>query len=433
VAVVLVVGYHFFPQEMPGGFVGVDVFFVISGFLISAHLFRELERTGTISLPNFWARRVRRLLPAAVVVLVFCVVMSLILVPPRYLSNILGQIAASAAYVENWFRFVQATTHSVPGGPIPPTLHYWSLSVEEQFYLVWPLLLLILFAVGARWRRRKAADSASHRGGVAAVLVLIVFASLAFYWWDESVNPAGASVNTLDCVWMFSLGALCALGVARTNNFSRLRERAWFDAAGSIAAWVGLAVVLAYAVYPPLSTPFSRTTFILPVAGAALYLLGGGVGGRVGVGRAMAFAPIQRIGDWSYSIYLWHWPLLVLSLELGSNLRFRWSILVIAISVVLAALTKKFIEDPLRQYRGWSGRPWIAFTFAGVSAAVFIVLAVGLSPHPFGGIVSHPSSRPVSFGVQWSASDSRVLAHHSQLSQNYAGLNAQSEGQEARQ
>src|SRR3954454_1977302 len=143
VAVGVVVVCHFWPHALPGGFVGVDVFFVISGFLITSHLLREVEKSGTISLPGFWARRARRILPAALVVLAFCAVATLAWVPQNHWDQFLAEIRASTFYVQNWQLAATATNYFAAAESVrSPVQHYWSLSAEEQFYLVWPLLIL---------------------------------------------------------------------------------------------------------------------------------------------------------------------------------------------------------------------------------------------------------------------------------------------------
>ena len=154
-AVVTVVAYHVWASAMPGGFVGVDVFFAISGFLITAHLLREVEASGRIKLWAFWARRARRLLPAALLTLLLCALGTILLVPEVYWQQFLHEIGASAAYVQNWQLAGDAVDYLNADNRPSPVQHFWSLSAEEQFYVVWPLLILLGAAAGARggaWR-----------------------------------------------------------------------------------------------------------------------------------------------------------------------------------------------------------------------------------------------------------------------------------------
>jgi len=198
VAVALVVGYHLWPGAIPDGYLGVDVFFVLSGFLISSHLSRERALTGAIALRQFWARRIRRLLPAASVVLLGSFLLMLFLVPPSLWQRTVTEIGASALYVQNWVLTAQSVDYL--GAENVPTLvqHFWSLSVEEQFYLAWPLLFL-LFAKRIR-----------------IVIVVVLVASLA--WW-----LLGASYfDTAGRAWEFAAGALLALLPVRCPECSAM-------------------------------------------------------------------------------------------------------------------------------------------------------------------------------------------------------------------
>lgn len=155
VAVLLVIGFHLWPDRLAGGYVGVDVFFVISGYLITAHLLREVKQTGTIGVTAFWARRIRRLLPAAFTVLAVCFVMAILWVPTGLWQQTFSEIAASAAYGVNWVLAFNSVDYQASGNNASIVQHYWSLSVEEQFYIVWPLLIVGAIALAAASGRRK--------------------------------------------------------------------------------------------------------------------------------------------------------------------------------------------------------------------------------------------------------------------------------------
>jgi peptidoglycan/LPS O-acetylase OafA/YrhL len=154
IAVMAVVLFHLWPDRLPGGYVGVDVFFVISGYLITAHLLRQVDRTGTISLREFWARRARRLLPAALLVLLATLVAVFVWAPQTLWSQFIRSIVASALYVGNWQLAVDAVDYLAADNEASPAQHYWSLSVEEQFYLVWPLLILLGILLASRVARQ---------------------------------------------------------------------------------------------------------------------------------------------------------------------------------------------------------------------------------------------------------------------------------------
>ncbi|MCW2807720.1 MAG: oatA 3, partial [Marmoricola sp.] len=149
-AVLLVLLFHLWPDRLPGGYIGVDVFFVISGFLITSHLLREVDRTGSVSLAGFWARRLRRLLPAAYVVLLTTAVAVLAWVPRLLWEQFFGEILAAALYVENWTLAVNSVDYLAADNSPSPAQHYWTLSAEEQFYLAWPLLVLLALWLATR-------------------------------------------------------------------------------------------------------------------------------------------------------------------------------------------------------------------------------------------------------------------------------------------
>src|SRR3954454_1104661 len=167
VAVALVVGWHLWPDAVPGGFVGVDVFFVISGFLITTLLLRELRETGRVSLRGFWAQRARRILPAALTVIAACAGATALVVPVTDWAQFFGDLRASALYVQNWHLAARAVDYFAASDGPSPVQHFWSLAVEEQFYLVWPLVIV----AAARTRRRWA---------LPAALLAITAASLAY-------------------------------------------------------------------------------------------------------------------------------------------------------------------------------------------------------------------------------------------------------------
>ncbi|MCU1412412.1 MAG: Peptidoglycan/LPS O-acetylase OafA/YrhL, contains acyltransferase and SGNH-hydrolase domain [Rhodoglobus sp.] len=329
VAVGLVVVFHFWPDALPGGYVGVDVFFVISGYLITGSLWAEVARTGRVSLRDFWARRIRRLLPAASVVLVASLVLMLALVPRPLWQETVVQVGASALYVQNWVLAAGSVDYLAAEGTPTLVQHYWSLSVEEQFYLVWPLVLLLAVVLG---RRRKS-------------VVIGAFAVLAVGSFVYSVlltgNPSGY-FNTGGRAWEFALGGLLSFAPA-------LKSR-WMPLAG-------VALIAAAALLYSGGTPFPGATALLPVAGALLVIAGG-------ANRVAAVRPLQFVGGISYSVYLWHWPLLVVLPVLG----WWWPLVALPATLVLAWGTTRFVEAPLRRS---IRRPYRL----AVAAALVVVLA----------------------------------------------------------
>jgi peptidoglycan/LPS O-acetylase OafA/YrhL len=212
IAVLLVVLYHFWPGRLPGGYVGVDVFFVISGFLITSHLMRELTATGTVRLGQFWARRARRLLPASLLVLLFCALaaMSPYLTPTSALPNEVQEIVASTFYVQNWFLAFTSADYLGHGGEATTVQHYWSLSLEEQFYVMWPLIMLLAAWIAAKWFRGRT------RRIVVVTLALVSVASFVFCVVFTLTNPAPAYFVTFGRMW----SASCSAGAASSPSSS---------------------------------------------------------------------------------------------------------------------------------------------------------------------------------------------------------------------
>src|SRR5262245_23481655 len=195
VAVMLVLVFHVWPTSIRGGFVGVDVFFAISGFLITSHLLREVDRTGRLSLLGFWARRARRLLPAALLVLLFCALLTLLVVPVTYWVQYFGDLRASTTYGQNWHLAAQAVDYFAAGDAPSPVQHYWSLSAEEQFYLVWPVLIVAALAISRRRVVR------APRRSIALVLSAVAASSLACSIYYTAANPAAAYFVTPTRAW----------------------------------------------------------------------------------------------------------------------------------------------------------------------------------------------------------------------------------------
>ena len=377
-AVLLVIVAHAGFSTFAGGFVGVDVFFVISGFLITSLLVREATRSGRISLGGFYARRARRILPAAALVAIATVVASIVFLPLVRAVEVIKDSVWVAAFAAN-IRFASVgTDYFAQGEPASPLQHYWSLSVEEQYYLVWPLLLVGWLAWAAA---RRKADPLS----LTPALVLVGVLSLAsFCWslWATYESPTTAYFSTLTRAWELGVGSALAIWMARRSTGTYQRPPRWFVEA------VGAAGVLAIAVavlgYGP-ETPFPGYQALLPVLGtAALLYVGGaqtsdqGAEQRPGsVTRLLSVPLAVVIGDWSYSLYLWHWPVLRISEDYLGVDRLPLGQLVLALVLIfgLSALTYRFVEEPFRRGRLWS-RPRLGVALYPLSLALVLVVAV---------------------------------------------------------
>lgn len=333
-AVSLVVLYHLAPARLPGGYVGVDVFFVVSGFLITSHLLREVERTGRIRLGHFWARRARRLLPAALLVLAATAVTVLLAVPQALWQQFMQEIGASALYVENWALAFDAVDYLAADNAASPTQHYWSLSTEEQFYLVWPLLILL-----AGWLALRA--GARRRTVLGAVLVTVVGASFLYSLWATTNDVSSAYFATPARAWEFGLGGLLALFAADPLAGRRTLR--------TCVSWAGfLAIGYAGFVFTG-ATPFPGTAALVPVLGTVAVIWAGAPDHAWSPTRLTDFGPVTFAGDISYSAYLWHWPpIILLPFVLGHDLGTRSKIAILVFTVVAAWATKVWVEDPVR-------------------------------------------------------------------------------------
>lgn len=338
VAVLLVVAYHCGLPVITGGYVGVDVFFVISGFLITGLLLREARSSGTLSIPRFYARRALRLLPASTVVVVATVAGAALWLPPLRLSGILSDALHTTIYSMNYRLAAIGTDYLQADAEPSPLQHFWSLAVEEQFYLVWPLLIIVF----------------ARRRGLGAALSALTAGSLALALWQTRENAGWAYFGAHTRAWELGVGALLAL--------TALKLPRWCIGAGLVA------VAASAVMYTP-ETPFPGYAALLPVLGTAA-VIAGGTGRPAGL---LGRPELQAIGRLSYSWYLWHWPALLLApYAIGRPLAAWENVLVALGALVLAALTFALVENPVRQLRALRDRPWRGI---GVGLAISVVAA----------------------------------------------------------
>ncbi|WP_187265043.1 acyltransferase family protein [Homoserinibacter sp. GY 40078] len=346
IAVTAVVLFHLWPNRVTGGYVGVDVFFVISGFLITSHLLREADSSGTISLSRFYARRIRRLLPAAFLVLAFVVAGVLLLAPESDWPYFLGGVVASALYVANWFIAVNAVDYFATDNAASPIQHYWSLSVEEQFYLVWPLLILLAVAL-TRKRPR------ARRWVLLGVFGAIFVGCLTYSIVATPVNQEFVYFATPAHAWEFALGGLLAFAM------TTLRTVRWDSMHGLRAAVqiIGLVLIAVPVFVFDADTIFPGWIALIPVLGTAAVIAAGVPEVRWSPVRVMSLRPVQFVGDISYAVYLWHWPLIVFGpLLLLRPLTFVDKFVIIVLMVVLSWATRRFVEVPVIGAPAWRPR-----------------------------------------------------------------------------
>jgi peptidoglycan/LPS O-acetylase OafA/YrhL len=360
IAVAGVVTYHLWPWALGGGFVGVDVFFVISGFLITQMLVAEVRRDGRVSLTHFWARRIRRILPAAFAVLLASVVLVVTAMPRVTWQTNLSDIRAATAYYVNWQLGVHAIDYLSASNSPTVVQHYWSLSVEEQFYVCWPLLIILVASAA-----KVAAKRQLRRWLAIGLAVATVASFITSVIWTMR-DPIFAFFATPNRAWEFGVGSLVAVALPRLGA----QGAAWRAA----ASWCGLALVAASMVIITRHEQFPGAIALVPVVGAAL-VVGSDVTSapRWSPAAAMAFAPVQWVGDNSYSIYLWHWPLIIATPWIIDRPTAALDRAVILFaSLALAALTKRYIEDPVRLGRALRTRRWPAYAIACVGAVTVL-------------------------------------------------------------
>lgn len=334
VAVAAVVIFHASPALLPGGFVGVDVFFVISGYLITSHLIRQLSKRQ-FSFADFYARRVRRLVPAALLVALTTLIASYLLLSPLTVTSVSRDAAATALYVPNiWFSYtgVDYLSDHSPS----PFQQYWSLGVEEQFYLLWPLLLALAWKFGR------------HSFKVlAATLVVLLICSFTLSIVLTPDYETWSFFNLPMRAWQFAAGGAVGLlhltGVPGGPSAQR-----WMLPS---LAWTGVLGVVLCCVFLTQDIAYPGWIAAVPTAATALVLFSSAPGDRIGPSVVLGLSPAQWIGDRSYSIYLWHWPMLSIPAAMLGAVPWWLTSLLLVGTVGLAHLTYLYIENPIRNAR----------------------------------------------------------------------------------
>jgi peptidoglycan/LPS O-acetylase OafA/YrhL len=346
-AILFVVAYHAGLPGVGGGFVGVDVFFVISGYLITSHLAGELKKTGTLNFREFYARRARRLLPAAGLLIAVVLTACALLLSPLELASAARNAAASALYMSNFWYIHSAWDYFAPGSDTNPFLHTWSLAVEEQFYLVWPLMLLALSKIGGR-------------RGVIGGIALVTIVSLIACWIFTDLKQPWAFYGSPFRAWEFGIGGLACF-VTRRIPYA------------AVVSWIGLALMLAAGCLLDDHMVFPGWRAIIPAVGTVLVLMCGTE--TAGARRFLSLPPLQYVGQLSYSFYLWHWPVIVLARTLYPELGLAGRITALVIAFGLSIASYKLVESPIRFSRflkpraSWSVAGGLALTAVAALAS----------------------------------------------------------------
>ena len=368
IAVALVVLFHAGVPGLTGGFVGVDVFFVISGFVITGVLLRERTGSGRNSILAFYGRRSRRIIPAATLVIIVTLLASY-----HWLGFLTGGSTArdGRAAATFWvnFRFIATgTNYWTSQLPPSPLQNYWSLSVEEQFYVVYPALFIGVAAMAIR--------RFDFRHRISAVIGAAIVVS---FWWSvvqTSSNATAAYFSPFTRAWELALGALVAI-----NARHLIYLPTWLAA---VFSWIGLGgILLAGFVYSP-TTPYPGSAVALPVISTAAVIAGGTAGFRFGAETVLRLLPFQWLGKVSYSMYLWHWPLLIIPMEFaGHKLSLKDNLGWVAVALVISVATYFLIENPIRHAKRLR-QSWRLSIGLGV---VLVATSVGLTTFE---IASHP-------------------------------------------
>lgn len=368
VAVLSVVAFHAFPGRLPGGFIGVDIFFVISGFLISTILFENLER-GTFSFADFYSRRIRRIFPALSMVLFVTLALGWLLLFTGEFQRVARHVAAGAAFIAN-FALWQESSYFDSDATQRPLLHLWSLGVEEQFYLVWPLL------VYWGWRLR---------ANLLLLTAVVAAASFALNIASRHVDPVGMFYSPLTRFWELLAGAALAYLAGRHSVLEGLAG-AWRHAASALA---GL-LVLGGCLFLSESDVFPGWWALVPIASATLFIA---AGPDAFVNRLLLSHPVMVwFGLISYPLYLWHWPFLsYASLTLGSPSPIV-RIALVLVAIVLAYLTYRYAERPIRRSHSTA-------KVAGLAAAMIVACAVGLIVQGSGAIAARAGPIPAALAA----------------------------------
>jgi len=380
VAVLLVALDHAGVGFLKGGYVGVDVFFVLSGYLITgllvsgahkippSHSQRGRLRHAREYFSDFYARRARRILPAATLTLVVTDLAASGLLNLERAHQVLVDSLYTTFFVANFHFASIGTNYFTMGQPPSPLQHFWSLSVEEQFYLVWPLLVAIaLVGVAIRGRRDLSQRRLRALGSV-AVVVTVASLVYAVYATHHSATAATAAYFSSPArAWELGLGAVLSLNVRRLARLSSVLLM--------LIGWLGIAAILVASIFYSASTLFPGLPALLPTVGAAAVIAAGLRADQspLAPSRILSLRPFRYVGDRSYTFYLWHWPVLILATEhVGHNLSLTTNLLLLACAFVLSIVTYALFENPIRQTVKLRGSAALAFWPAAIFAVVFV-------------------------------------------------------------
>lgn len=359
VAALLVAIYHIWMGRVSGA---VDVFFVVSGYLVIGTLLRQVERTGRVQLGRFYGSLAKRLLPNALLVILFVLVASLFLMPSSRWRTTMFELLASTLYVENWLLARLSVDYLARSDTVSPVLHYWAMAVQGQFYIVWPMVIAGI-ALMCRLARL------SLRSTATVVLTAIFCASLAWSVYFTQVNQSVAYYDTASRMWEFAAGGLLALWYPKI----RLSTPAY-----AVLGWTGTILIIICGLVLQVSTVFPGYAALWPIGATVLVLIAGTQGGRFGAHRFLASRFMMRLGDVSYALYLWAWALLAFwLLYVDKRAAGLWDgLAVLGVAIALSFISTRWVETPIRSSRVGRDKPWHAVALGiGLIAPVAIAIS----------------------------------------------------------
>jgi peptidoglycan/LPS O-acetylase OafA/YrhL len=418
IAAILVAIFHIWLGRVSGG---VDVFFVVSSFLITTGLLGQIDRSQRVDFALFWGRLIKRLVPVAYLVLCAVIVAAIVLMPKSRWKDTIEQVAAAAVYLENWALAYRAVDYLAQHEGVSPVQHFWALSVQGQFYVVWPMLV-----AGAAFIARRA--GVAFRTVLSGALALIFAVSLAFSVYLTAKNQPFAYFNTFARAWEFSIGALLAIAIPRLRLPRALRI---------VMGWAGVLAIISCGILLQVSRVFPGYAALWPTLAAVCIITAGTSGSKFGADRLLASRPLVYLGGISYGIYLWHFPILAFWRQFAQPQELAPSagVAILVASVGLAALSTRFIENRVREPRGSSAARGRPFAF-GLACLAPVVVGLGIwsscylaVKHPHPGTpklkgFDHPGAMARTSGFQYvGASDVDVVPGPLEVSEDREMLN----------
>ena len=333
VAALLVAIYHIWLGSVSGG---VDVFFIVSGFLITTSLLSRIEKFGEINLLEYYLGLAKRLFPLAFTVLLFTTIVSVLIMPKAQWRQIISEVFSSTFYFQNWRLSFNSVDYLAQNNEASPLQHFWALSIQGQFYLTWPFIILLSYYIARKVLKTPV------RKTLLAVLIVIFTLSITYSVYITAVNQPWAYFDTFARAWEFSLGGILALLIPYLS-FNKSMSM--------LIGWIGLAIICLTGILLPVSTVFPGFAALLPTSGVILILISAENSSRFGVNRLLGSKPFLLFGNISYGFYLWHFPLLIFYFAYTGNetVTLLGGIALLLMTFVLSLISTKVIEAPVRK------------------------------------------------------------------------------------